>query len=333
VAKYTVQYRMLKTEGLPAGTVLKPMIIDYLRSEVGGQQVGSSARRRIVDLDQDGSVVILNKITSEASWDGRVFGGQLIQLEPGANVPAVLQSLEEDADEFLMEQIDLGADAQVVKGVLYFAVVDNHLGLIEGQAVKGRTLERYLTSIFERTGAIDAGQVVTLVVEFLAADGKQLPAAMTVDIAAVPNARAAPGGAAADVNELVGREVDRGRREGATVFEVLRALGWDDAALQRLEADVPEGGWVEGVFSIFIKERKRRKPISRATIQEALRNIDAADLGMDGAGKEKGGIVKVSAQRNIRMIGSLKDPEDAIEQIVAALREWAEKGIIDCAFD
>jgi hypothetical protein len=328
VAKFTVQYRYLKTEGLPDGLVLKPTIVERLRMDAGGQTVGSSAAKRIVDLDQDGSVVILNRITEPSHWDAQIFGGQLIQLQPGQNVPAILQSLEEDADEFLLEQIDLGPNAQVVKGVLYFVVIDNHVGLMEGQAVKGRTLERYLTSMLQAGGSIEAGQAILLNSEFRAADGKQLDAATSITVAAEPNAHAP----ASEINELVGREVDHQRREGSTVFDVLRTLGWTEDALRRLDQEVPEGGWIEGSFSVAIKHRRKKKPISRATINEALRNIDPADIGMDGQGREKGGIVKVSTQRNVAMIGSLKNPEDAIEQIVMALREWAQKGTIDCVF-
>jgi hypothetical protein len=330
VAKFTVQYRLLKTEDLPANSVLKNMIVQQLRELHQGKETGLSAKSRIVDIDQDGSVVILNKVTDPAAWDEKIFGGQLIQLEPGANVPAVLQSLDEDADEFLMEQIALGEDAQLVKGILYFAVVGNHVGLIEGQAVKGRTLERYLTNFLQRNGIIEAGQAIILLTEFVAADGKQLGAATSITISAEPSVTAGiePGA----INQMVGREVEHQRREGATVLDVLRTLGWSADALQKLEAEVPEGGWLEGFFSIIMKQRRRKKPISRATINEALRNIDASDIGLDGEGREKGGMRKISAQRAVRMIGSLKDPEDAIEQIVQTLREWAEKGTINCDF-
>lgn len=329
MTKFTIQYRQLKTEDLSAERTLKQMIVAQLRERIGGKETGSSAKLRIVDIDQDGSIVVLNKIADPAHWDDSVFGGQLIQLEPGANVPAVLQSLEEDADEFLMEQIDLGKDAQIVKGILYFAVVDDHVGLMEGQAVKGRTLERYLTAFLQRDAVLLPGQQIILLSEFLAGDGKELDSAASITVNAEPNAHVP----AENLNEMIGREVAHQRREGATVFDVLRTLGWSDDALRRLDQEIPDGGWLEGSFNVVMKLRRKKKPISRSTINEALRNIDPRDIGMDGNGKERGGIVKVSMQRHVKMIGSLKEPTDAIVQIVHALREWAEKGRIDCAFD
>ena len=84
---------------------------------------------------------------------------------------------------------------------------------------------------------------------------------------------------------------------------------------------------------MFIKEKRKKKPISRATINEALRNIDPADLGLRGNGSEKNGIVKLSVQRLVETNRSLLDPADAMEQIVNALRDWAAAGKIDCHFD
>ncbi|MGK2911661.1 MAG: hypothetical protein ACSLE1_17935 [Sphingobium sp.] len=112
-------------------------------------------------------------------------------------------------------------------------------------------------------------------------------------------------------------------------------LGWNEAAIESLGAEIPHGGWMEGVFKVFIKERRKKKAISRATINEALRNIDPVDLGLRGDGSEKGGIVKLSIQRSVETVDStsLIDPVSAMEQIVNALRDWAAKGKIDCRFD
>src|SRR3546814_5116233 len=116
-----------------------------------------------------------------------------------------------------------------------------------------------------------------------------------------------------DLAEIVENEVARAREEGATVFDVLATLGWDAAAIDSLRAEVPDDGWIEGFFRVLIKRRSRKKPISRATINEALRNIDPSDLGLRGNGSEKGGIVKLSHQRSVNTHGSHLDPGDAME--------------------
>lgn len=332
MASFTVQYRQMKIEGMPEGIALKSMIVEAMRSERAGQRIGDSAKARIIDLDQDGSYVILNKIPEPDAWDGQVFGGQLIHLQRGADVAAVLQSLEEDAEEFLVEQVNLG-DARVAKGILYFAAVDNHVGLIEGQQVKGRTLERYMTALLQNVGTIEPGKAVILNGSFLAADGKELTEASEITIQADRNEGRALAATGAVVDEIIEREAARMKREGATVFDVLRTLNWNEDAISTLEAEIPDDGWIEGFFKVFIKQRnRRRKNITRAAINEALRNIDPSDIGLDGNGKERGGIVKLSTKRRVAMIGSLLDPADAIEQIVNSLREWAAAGKIDCTF-
>lgn len=329
--KFTIQYRYLKTEELPAGANLKRMIVEAMRADRGGQRIGSSARARVLDLDQDNSYVILNKITEAAHWDNQVFAGQLIHLQHGADVAAVMQSLEEDAEEFLLEQVNLGERARVLKGVMYFASIDNHVGLLEGQQVKGRTLERYLTRLLQDHGPLNAGEAILLNGSFRAADGKELAEARDISINAEPNRGEA---AQRDVaGRMIEEEAARVQREGATVFDVLETLGWSADAIDKLREEVPDDGWIEGFFKVSIKRKGRRKMISRATIDEALRNIDPADLGLSGEGTERNGFAKLSTQRTIRVDGALQDPADAVEQIVNALRDWAANGKIDCVFE
>ncbi|KTQ96574.1 hypothetical protein NS226_07155 [Aureimonas ureilytica] len=187
-----------------------------------------------------------------------------------------------------------------------------------------------MTALFQGAGEIEPGQAVILNSKFMAADGKALDESTEVTVAAKPN----HGSAAGAVDEILEREAGVARDHGATVFDVLRILGWGNEALESLKSEVPDDGWIEGFFRVFIKEKKRKKkPISRATINEALRNVDAADLGLRGNGSEKNGIVKLSVQRPVDMQASLLNPADAMEQIVNALREWANSGKIDCRFD
>jgi len=334
VAKATIQYRQMKIDGLWPDANLKEMIVDVLRR----RGWAGSAKSRIIDLDQDESFVILNKLSDPATWDGPTFAGQLIQLQAGTDVHAVMQSLEEDTNEFVVQSLSVGESVRVLKGALYFVAVGNHVGIIEGQQVKGRTLERYATALLQKADEIDAGQAVILNSKFIAGDGKELSESTEISVAAAPTARGGEvrrrEGPAETGDKVVEKEAAVEREHSqATVFDILRMLGWSDEAITSLGQEVPDDGWVEGFFRVFIKQRARRKPISRATINEALRNIDPADLGLRGDGSEKGGIVKMSVQRDIRTTGSLLDPADAIEQITNALRDWAAAGKIDCNFD
>lgn len=326
----TVQYRYLNTENLPTTTSLQQIFVRAMRVARDTGRVGDNARHRIIDLDQDGTYTILNKISDPLSWDGSFFGGQLIHLTEGADVAAVLESLEEDAEEYLLEQINIGEQARVVDGVLYFVANANHVGLIENQSLKSRTLERYTTYLAQMTNQLEPGQAIVLNADFRAEEGQPLPASTEVTVAADRNNGSMIEAAGRVLEEEAAREH---QREGATVFDVLRTLGWDENAIAALREEVPDDGWLEGFFKVSIKRRGKRKPISRATINEALRNVDAGDLGLRGPnGVEKGGIRKLSTTKRVQANGTLIDPEAAIEEIMNALREWSEGGEIDCDF-
>lgn len=328
MAKVTIQYRQLKTDDLWKDVDLKSMVVDVLRR----RQWDKNARLRKIDLDQDESFVILNKVSDPDTWDGPVFSGQLIQLQSGTDVHAVLQSLDDDTDEFVLQSLNVGERAKVLKGALYFVMSGNHLGIIEGQQVKGRTLERYFTALLQLAGELEPGDAVILNSKFLSGDGKELSESSEISVAAAPNKGDREVYNKTPPRVLEQEAVAAREHEQATVFEVLRTLGWSEEALDSLGAEIPDDGWIEGFFKVFIKQRQKRKPISRATINEALRNIDPADLGLKGDGSERGGIVKMSALRDIRTIGSLLDPSDAMEQITNTLRGWATAGKINWDF-
>jgi hypothetical protein len=220
--KFTIQYRQLKTDGLQDDTDLKTMFVGSLRSKYSDKIVAENARLRIIDLDQDNSFVILNKLSDIVSCDGHVFAGQLIHLQEGADLQAVIQSLEEDTSEFVLQNIDIGERARILKGALYFAVVGNHVGLVEGLQVRGRTLERYLTALLQRSRTLEPGQAIILNGSFRTGDGKELSETTELTVAAVPNKgtdASIPGERAAQIIE---REAAKAREAGATVFDVLR---------------------------------------------------------------------------------------------------------------
>jgi len=327
--KATIQYREFKASGALRGMDLKAVLVDVLRRRTDAHLIGGNARLRAIDLDGDGSHVVLNKVSSPETWDGPVFCGQIIHVKAGADIQAVLQSLDHDTDEFLVQNIDVGRGARIVKGVLYFAVNRNHVGLIESTAVRGAVLERYITALFRQAGELEPDDRIVLAGKFLATGEKGLTEFSDLTLNARPSFRAR----ALAGDHPIDRQAAEVRDKGATILDVLRLMGWRDDALARLEAEVPEGGRVEGLLKVFIKDRRHKLRIPRAAIDEALRNVDPADLGLQGDGREQGGMVKLSVVKDIATEGSLLDPADAMVKIIEALKEWAAAGKIDCRFD
>src|SRR3546814_9078078 len=112
----------------------------------------------------------------------------------------------------------------------------NHVELIEGQQVRGRTLDRYLTALLRRAEEFEPGQAVILNGKFTSGDGKELSESSEITIAAVPNAgvEGIRPGAAQRAAEIVENEVARAREEGATVFDVLARSEEHTSELQSL---------------------------------------------------------------------------------------------------
>jgi len=328
----SVQYRYVKLDGLWEDFDLKAMIVDVLRraAPTGSGAIGDYAKLRKKDLDQDGSYVVLNKLSKAEAWDQPVLFGQLIHVKSGAQLPGINGSLDDDVAEFELQTLSFEQLTQIVEGVLYFAVVKNHVGMIEGQRTRGRTLERYLTRLLQDAGELEAGKTLVLNarLEGTVRDVRRIDMS-TARALAKPADDQQPSSEA-----VVAKDAAREEGEGATVLEVLRILGWKEDQIEGLLQQVPDGGWVEGLFTVLFKRKNRRSTtISREKLEEALRNLDSSSVGLLGeGGRERGGLIKLSERCSVACEGDLLDPEDAMNKIVASLKKWASEGRIDISF-
>lgn len=328
----TVQYRQLNREGFPAIGTLKQTIVDTMNSQRQGRLIGEFVGNRRFDLDQDGRITLLNRITERAHWDQPFFAGQLTYFERGANVPAIVGDPDADVNELDLRQYALGADASMVHGILYFVAVGDHLGLIESNGLKSGRLERFLTQLLTQNELLEAGQTVILNAQFTNEGGRRVSEATAVEVSTRPARRQD-----VDVGEgparFIEQDIERARREGHSVIQVLEVLGWTPEDIERLMEEVPPGGWLEGFFRFVIKSRQtRRRAIRRETLDQALRNVNPADVTILGKGKrERDGFVKLTSNRAVETVGSLLNPTSAVQQIEAALRDWAASGQIDLA--
>jgi hypothetical protein len=327
-----VQYRHLKRDNFPVADSLKALIIDSLRSQRGGRLVGNFVGNRRFDLDQDGRITLLNRITEQEHWDEPFFAGQLTYFEKGANVPAILGDPDDDVNELDLGQFALDPNASMIHGILYFVAVGDHVGLIESSGLRGGRLERFLTQLLTQTDQLPVGETVTLNAMIIGASGRRVTEAREVQVAARPSPRSEP--QAGEIpSQIIEQDVQKERRAGQSVVRVLEALDWTPEDIERLMMEVPPGGWLEGFFRFFIKSRTaRRQTIKRATLDEAFRNVDPKDVTFLANGKrESGGLVKLTSPRSVETVHSLLHPTSAIQQIEAALREWASSGQIDLA--
>lgn len=70
-----IQYRRLDRNGIPWPGSLKNEIVRAMRTQRAGRVIGNTVALRKFDLDQDGRLTLLNRITDDAHWDQPFFGG------------------------------------------------------------------------------------------------------------------------------------------------------------------------------------------------------------------------------------------------------------------
>ncbi|MBT2131240.1 hypothetical protein [Aliiroseovarius lamellibrachiae] len=326
----TVQYRYVNTDGLWKEFHLKDMVVDILRraTPTGSNKYFEDVSLRKIDLDQDGSFVVLNKLSEEASWDGPLICGQLIHVKAGTNLPGIDGNLDQPIPELSLQNFNIGESKQLVEGVLYFAIGQNHVGIIEGQRTRARTLERYLTRLLQDAEEMEPGKHILLNAKL---EGK----VRSVKALEVSPRRIQKHSTSEASDPTVSSTAGSAESEGSTVFDVLQLLGWSQEDLMKLEDSVPDDGWIEGMFKVAFKRKGRKSTsVDRKILETALRNVDANSIGLLGEGaKERGGTIKLSKVCNIPTEGELLNPSEAMKAIVENLRTWSTSGRIDYNFE
>lgn len=323
MAKVTraVQYRYLdRTKvGLEQPT-LEAALRKALASKRDGNVIGEEARARIADLAQEGQVTLWNGLKGMGAKS--ILQGELLLYKQGFNQTAIEERLDKGDARFNLVTFKTDGKSKPVEGALYFAVVGDHVGIIQSNAVTGRWLERYLTWLMKDiTGVIQGEDVINLSSKTFV--GKEelakLGPAQSLTVHAQPSERTGS-------REL--REKAKGA--GATVLEVLEVLGLGKDAIDSIQQDIPEGGKLEGDFLVYIKDKNRRKPISVGTVDHAFRNTDPADLDVGHRGsKVRDGMRHLSEPIRLTETVHGLDPEEAMEEIVNVLYKWAERSLID----
>lgn len=318
----TVQYRYLdRTRVDLKEPTLEASIRKALAGKRDGSIIGKEARARIADLAQEGQITLWNGMKGFNSKS--VLQGELLLYKQGFNQTAIEERLDQGDPRFKLVTFKTDGKSKPVEGALYFAVIGDHVGLIQSNAVTSRWLERYLTWLLKDiTGVIDAEDVVNL--SSKTSIGEQ-------DISKLGPARSLTVHAQPTEREQTTRDLkSKAKGAGATVLEVLELLGVGKDAIKSIEHDIPQGGRLEGDFLVYIKEKNRRKPISVGTLDHAFRNTDPSDIEIDhGGSKVRDNMRHLSEPVRLTETPHGLDPEEAMEEIVNVLYKWGERTLID----
>lgn len=314
-----VQYRYLERSKAGIGdNKLDQVVRKALAEKRGGSIIGKAARARIADLEQSAQLTVWNGL--QGFDDKAHLAGELLLYKEGFDVTAIEEDLEKEHPRFKLVNYQTDGKNKPLEGALYFAMVGDHVGIIQSNAVTGRWLERYLTWLLkDATGIIEPENVIELSARILLMgdDPRRRGAARELTMHARSSTR----------NERSLREKAKGR--GGTVLEVLELLGVGEDTIASIQQDIPEGGKLEGDFLVYIKEGNRRRDISIGTVDHMFRNAQPGDLEVFRKGaKVRDGELAMSEPVRLNQGPLGLEPNEAMAEIVNVLYKWAEQGII-----
>jgi hypothetical protein len=128
----------------------------------------------------------------------------------------------------------------------------------------------------------------------------------------------------------VDQHIDVGARRswGERAVDVLRAIMNNDADVQELLESIPEGADLDVSVRIGYKTRRRR--VSRAPMQQALRNLPDGEITAIGKhGRLTGNDIRLSYPVRVLATGSLLDPNDVRAKLRSAYDYFVENGKIE----
>ena len=334
IAKVTrsVQYRFLNRKSANIGTrKLQDVLLSALAEKRDGDVIGAKARARIADLNQSGQLTLWNGIQGGDGGQS-VLAGELVLYRQGFDVPAIEEKLDDEENRFELVRFQTDGKSKPVEGTLYFAIIGDHVGLIQSNSVTSTWLERYLTWMLKDiTSHIEGESVIHLdqKIELAEPDAARLGPAKALTLHASPEQRPTDG-ATTDTAEPSREFRTKRRGKGTTVVEILRLLGLGEDTIESIRADIPAGGSLEGDFLVFIKRGRKREQISVGTIGHVLRNTDPTDIAIERRGsKARGNLQTLSEPVRVQEAPMGLDPNDAIESIVAMLYRWNKLGVIN----
>lgn len=323
----TVHYRRLE-DPVSAfnGTTLEAAVREAIAHDAGDGAIGAHWKSRAWNVPPSQEETYLMNLFHD---DGQSFFGDLTQYTRGF-MQALLNN-ETDAPMLAVEQRPPPQGREYIHSMMHWMAIGNHLLTIQSRSLTTKSLEQYLTWLLnEKTGVIGGNGHVILNAKF---DKDQMGGDLddVSEIVVGGTASLVPEEApSADQVEEVEQYSDMGARRpwGERALEVLRAVMRSEADVQELLKSIPKEADLDVSVRIGYKSRKKR--LSRAPMQHALRNLPEGEITARGRfGKTTGKDIRLSFPVRILSHGSLLEPEDVRAKLRSAYDYFVENGKID----
>jgi hypothetical protein len=324
----TVHYRRLEdVTGAFGKHSLESAIRAAMNHQIRGKKILSHWKQRAWVVPPSSDETLLMNLHHDG---GSYYFGDLTQYTVGY-LQALLSDVP-DAPMLPVEQEPPPKGKEYVHSMMYWLVVKNHLLMVQSRSLGAKHLEDFLTWFLkDRTATVGPPGQVILQAKFDAADvGGDLDDIREI-IVGGKNAIIARSSTHEPerVREVeVHRDVAKRKPMKDRMLDVLYAVMNNEADVQKLLDSIPDEANLEVNVHIGYKTKKRH--VSRAPMQEALRNLPEGEITAIGRdGRMTGNDIRLSHNVSVLKNGSLLDPQDVQRGLRDAHKYFLDNGKID----
>lgn len=326
----TINYRRLSDlTGAFGKQTLETAIRNAMNHSLTGGKVLDHWKHRAWGVPPNAEdTLLMNVFHDGASY----FFGDLTEYTKG--YMRALLSEQADTPTLSVEQEPPPKGKEYVHSMMYWLVVKNHVFLIQSRSLTAKFLEEYLTWLLtEQTATVSAPGHVLLQAKFDSGEmGGDLGDLREIIVGGRAPTSLQPSAKTAEVESLADRDVyqkiGEKRPWHERAMDVLRAVMTNEADVQKLIEKVPDGASLE--VSVHIGYKTTKRGVSRAPMQDALRNLPEGEIRAIGKnGQLIGKDIRLSHPTSVTKIGSLLDPADALRALRDAYRQMSEAGKIE----
>ncbi len=277
---------------------------------------------RVEFLDDKGTV--RRVVNSSKSQNGMLFG-QMIRYEPGKDQTVVV--MDDESNEYPVEQIPLGESddgkkREVVESVLYFGILENHVILVQSQALKARDYERHIEWLVkQRTSVFPKDNALYL------SDKPSDEARKKIEKLPVKKVTI---GAELDATPVDSKEIQSSKsvkfRPYGKGFDILQAvLGENWRNSLRLEDSLDEANLKVSLEVTYFRKTTEKAHEVLDNIATAMRHAEPDDVKIElqGGTVLKGNELKMTGHINVDTYNGVADSND----LYAEMNEWLKARI------
>lgn len=325
----TIHYRRLEdATGAFNGRTLEGSVRLAMSQPLDEGPLSEHWKRRAWVIPPSAEDTLLMNIYHDAEG---YFFGDLTQYTKGF-MQALLANMA-DSPTLDVEQEPPPEGKEYIHSMMYWMAIGNHVLVLQSRSLNTKKLEEYLTWFLkDKADVIDPTGHVILQAKFDSSDvGGDLDDIREIIVGGTsgvePTTSHQPAEDRVTESEAY-REIAARRPWRDRAIEVLRAVMTNEADVQELLKSIPTDADLQVAVHIGYKAKRRR--VTRAPMQQALRNLPEGEITAIGRhGRLTGKDIRLSYPANIRREGSLLDPEDVVRALQEAYTHFVKNGKIE----